>query len=226
MLKTRDVINVYMPSINPWCRKKNRSLDIIAYEQERKLTRYLITLTMETNPSVAAFACREMFSSLQTAIQHGYLDIVITSIDEDGQMSSLKHMYVILRPPYLHFYDSFTSLGECRPPISLDELTSINVPSQRPQAVSQFAEDVQKHVFDLNIESHITLTLATASSENAEDEVHSKTLLDILLAWKSHVPRVLANSDFRFARYFLTKEREVGFGFVLGLRSQALPTGT
>ena len=54
--------------------------------------------------------------------------------------------------------------------------------------------------------------------------VHSRTLADILRSWRSSVPRALFSSDFRFARYFLTKEREVGFGFVLGLRSQAEPT--
>jgi hypothetical protein len=224
VLSTRDVINVYDPSINPRCTQPKQALDIIAYEKDEKLTRYLITLQMEKNPSVAAFACREMFTSLQTAIQHGYVDVVVTTVGEDGETSEIKHMYVILRPPFLHFYESFSSLAECRAPISMDDLKCINAPSDTPEALAQFPEESRDQAFDLVFTSATTLTLAAASAKHTEDEVHSHTLADILRSWRSQLPRALVNSDFRFARYFLTKEREVGFGFVLGLRSQALPT--
>ena len=221
VLNTRDVINVYEPSINPRCPKRGSALDIIAYEANEKQTRYLITLQMEKNPSVAAYACREMFTGLHTAIQHGFLDVILTHDGEKAQTEELKHQYVILRPPNLHFYDSFTSLKETRQPISLQELQAIQAPSSTEAAVSQFENEAQATAaFDLVFKSGLTLTLAASKRHETEDEdeVHSNTLADILRSWRTIVPRTLVNSDFRFTRYFLKKEREVGFGFVLGLR--------
>eukprot|EP00750_Incisomonas_marina_P001525 INCI11306.1.p1 GENE.INCI11306.1~~INCI11306.1.p1 ORF type:complete len:830 (-),score=177.04 INCI11306.1:108-2597(-) len=229
VLNTRDVINVYDPSINPRCRKRQSALDIIAFEPQEKQTRYLITLQMEKSPSVAAYACREMFTGLQTAIQHGFLDVVITKHTEgDGEdeTETIANQYVILRPPNLHFYDSFDSLKESRQPICLKDLDSINAPSEIPEAIVQFDDAVAATAFDLVFGTHTTLTLAASNRQETRDEdlVHSRTLADILCSWDSTVPRALVSSDFRFTRYFLTKEREVGFGFVLGLRKQALPT--
>ena len=231
VLNTRDVINVYDPSINPRCTKRSSALDIIAFEKDEKETRYLITLQMEKNPSVAAYACREMFTGLQTAIQHGFLDVVLTTHGDNGKSSTgeLQNLYVILRPPNLHFYSSFSSLSESRPPLSLEELTSVFAPSAVPEAIAKFDDAVARGAFDLYFEQGPTRTTLTVAASNRketrdEDVMHSRTLADILRSWRSGVPRSLYTADFRFARFFLTKEREVGFGVVLGLRSQAPPS--